>query len=386
MARADYTYTAIPQSGMSLVEVNSVSVNEGVNGAGELALDGNTDTFWHTEWQPDVVQPPHHITIKLADQAVQFGRVTLTPRQSSNGSGRANEYELQTANGDCTTATYTKVAEGAFSGLVADNAKDQVITLDTPVAATCAKVIYKSSWGGHVTGDTTSRAETVASLAEFNAESATGTAPTPTPTATQTAAPGPEIVIPDGAIELTDGDLKVRLHPDFPQVVDYRLGDKQLAGRLGDALTSVLINEVEQPVTVGDPVVADGSKSVTYPLTFPNLPGVSFDAVASLEDGAFTLTFTNIKDDGNAVNRLRIPNHDLVSVTSDDAASQLTAGNVNVNRASTADWFENVANTAAGSATMSYMVVANNSTLAAAFDSNGTEDNRATGTTSPGRV
>ena len=41
--------------------------------------------------------------------------------------------------------------------------------------------------------------------------------------------------MPEGAVTIADGPLQVRLHPDFPQVVDYRLGGEQLAGRIGEA-------------------------------------------------------------------------------------------------------------------------------------------------------
>ena len=133
------------------------------------------------------------------------------------------------------------------------------------------------------------------------------------------------------------------------------------------------------------PAKASDGKSATYKLTFPNLPGVSFDAVASVKDGVFKLTFTNITDPNKDVNRIRIPNHDLVSVTSDDASAQLTAGRISVDRANVADSFENVAKTAAGNVAGSYMIVVNNSRLAAAFDTNATEDNTGPASTS-GRV
>nr|WP_269452159.1 discoidin domain-containing protein [Tessaracoccus coleopterorum] len=323
---------------MSVVAVNSVEPEAELGrggGPAEYVLDGNRDTYWHTKWQGGVDPLPHHLTVKLADEAVQVGRVTLTPRQSSNGSGRVNEYELLAATGpDCTAATYTKVAEGSFPGDVASALTDRVITLDQPVDANCLQVRYLSTWGGVRGADPISPAETVGSLAEFNVETVSGEVTPPT---------RPEIVIPEGTVEIADGDLTVRMHPGFPQVVDYRLGDKQLAGRLGDALTSILVNEEEQPVTVGAPVKSDDGRSATYALTFPNLEGVSFDAVASVKEGVFTLTLTGLVDPDNDVRRVRIPNHDLVTVTSDDAASQLTAGRISPDRNNVADSFDNVA-------------------------------------------
>ncbi|AQP43516.1 discoidin domain-containing protein [Tessaracoccus flavus] len=181
VANAAYEYTPISQDQMSVVEVDSVELTgEGTNGPGELALDGNIDTYWHTKWQGGIDPLPHHITVKLADEAVSLGRVHLTPRQSSNGSGRVHEYELHTAVGDCETATYAKVAEGSFPGEVATYSEVRTITLDEPVDATCAKVVYLSSWGGAKGSDPISPVEQVATLAEFNADTATDSGVDPT--------------------------------------------------------------------------------------------------------------------------------------------------------------------------------------------------------------
>src|SRR5699024_6685034 len=46
---------------------------------------------------------------------------------------------------------------------------------------------------------------------------------------------------PDGALVIIDGTLRVRLHPQFPQVVDYVLDGARLAGRYGAAHTTVTI-------------------------------------------------------------------------------------------------------------------------------------------------
>ena len=45
-ASSDYTYTAIPQSQMSVVEVDSVEpIGEAPDGPATLALDGDKDTY-----------------------------------------------------------------------------------------------------------------------------------------------------------------------------------------------------------------------------------------------------------------------------------------------------------------------------------------------------
>ncbi len=84
-----------------------------------------------------------------------------------------NEYELWTADGDCMAATYAKAASGAFS-----------------------------------------------SLAEFNASVASGDAPTttPTPTPSPTVTPGkPEIVVPEGAVEVADDTSGCVCTPGSPR-------------------------------------------------------------------------------------------------------------------------------------------------------------------------
>ncbi|MCC2594479.1 endo-alpha-N-acetylgalactosaminidase family protein [Tessaracoccus sp. OS52] len=378
-AQAEVTYTALPQGQMEVVDVDSVeTTGEGANGPAELVLDGDAATYWHTQWAGGVDPLPHHITVRIAPEPVQLGQVRLTPRQSSNGSGRVNEYELWTAAGDCASADYTLAATGSFPGDVASYAQERTITLDAPVAANCAKLVYLSSWGGRSADSPISPPETVASLAEFNADVASDDGSSEPP------ASGPLLPeVPEGVVEIADGDFRVRLHPEFPQVVDYRLGEDQLVGRLGGPLTSVLVNEVQQAVTVAAPVV-DGA-TATYAITLPGLPGVSFDVVATVADDTLRLEFANLVDPGSDVNRIRIPRHDLVTVWSGDPASQLTAGLMTVNRGTDGDRFENIAATPAGEVQGSWLVLANNSQLAAAFDTNAVEDNTGAASTK-GRV
>ncbi|MBB1482733.1 hypothetical protein H5392_02510 [Tessaracoccus sp. MC1865] len=70
--------------------------------------------------------------MKISDEPVQLGRVSLTPRQSSNGSGRVNEYEVWTSASDCTAETggFVKQAEGELDGLVANSKLVRGITFD----------------------------------------------------------------------------------------------------------------------------------------------------------------------------------------------------------------------------------------------------------------
>ena len=153
-------YTRIDQSSMTAVAADSVeNSGEGVNGPIGLVLDGDDSTYWHTQWKDTVAPTPHWFVIKLADKAVDLARVDLTPRQSSNGSGRVHEYKLFAVNTpQCTKdsfGTASPVTSGQFDGLVANKAQVRSIVLDNPVKATCAKAVRlilgrSERLGGHV--------------------------------------------------------------------------------------------------------------------------------------------------------------------------------------------------------------------------------------------
>ncbi|PRY63721.1 endo-alpha-N-acetylgalactosaminidase [Knoellia remsis] len=209
------------------------------------------------------------------------------------------------------------------------------------------------------------------------AGAAVPTAPSGAPGAVGAATEALDIAVPEGALTITDGTLTVRTHPDFPQVVDYRLGGKQLAGRLGSALTSITVDGVEQPVTVGTATVSGAS--VSYPVTFTKLPGASLTAVISVKDGAVTYSLTKIADPQRKLNRISIPDLDLVSVTGDDPKSQIMATKMSINRNVPGDTLITVAGAEEGAGN-AWMVTANDSGLAAGFETNAIGDN-----TVPGR-
>lgn len=162
---------------MSVAGVSSAEDSaELPNGPGALVLDGNGDTYWHSEWSPTKFAPPHYVIVKLGPTPVELGRVRLTPRQGT-GSGRLKDYDLFTANpanGNCATATYGPTADvsGTLPGDIALRNADQGITLPTPKTALCLKLVYKCSWGWDTADGVVSLPETIASLAEFNAYSA----------------------------------------------------------------------------------------------------------------------------------------------------------------------------------------------------------------------
>ncbi|GAA4904839.1 hypothetical protein GCM10025789_25080 [Tessaracoccus lubricantis] len=186
----------------------------------------------------------------------------------------------------------------------------------------------------------------------------------------QFASGDPAVVVPAGAIELQDYDFKVRLHPGFPQVVDYRLGDHQLTGRLGAALTAVEVNGTSEPVSVAAPVVAHDRTSASYALTFPTLTNVSLTVVAEVSEQKLRFTITDLVDPGSVVESLRIPHHDLVTLDATDSAAQLTTARVGSAGNPGGDTFEKLAGSTAGDVQGSWLTLAHESNLAVAFSTN----------------
>lgn len=367
-------YTRIDQSSMTAVAADSVeNSGEGVNGPIGLVLDGDDSTYWHTQWKDTVAPTPHWFVIKLADKAVDLARVDLTPRQSSNGSGRVHEYKLFAVNTpQCTKdsfGTASPVTSGQFDGLVANKAQVRSIVLDNPVKATCVKVQYDSSWGGASGSADTSPTEQVASLAEFNAFTASTSSATPT---TPAASLTPQV--PKGTLSIGDGTLSVRLRPDFPQVIDYALAGRTLVGRYGGALSSMTIDGKVQKVKVSAPTVSADKHSASYPVTVPGLRGVHLTAVVSVAEDTLTYKLTDIVDPGKLVHRIAIPGLDLVSLTGADAKSRILAAGISVSRDTSGDKVIDVAKASPGTGS-AWMVTANSSTLAAGFETNAIGDN-----------
>ncbi|WP_216452442.1 discoidin domain-containing protein [Arcanobacterium phocae] len=189
-----YDYTPLEQTSMTAVTTDSVATNEGSNGPINLVLDNNKDTYWHTAYDNPRTDPlPHHFVIDLGQKVENLGQVTLTPRQSSNGSGRVGKYSIETsvdprcsAEATVASAEFQEATSGQQeAGQAYDpaNLVNLVVNFD-PRPARCVRVIYNSSWGGN------SQPENVATLAEFNAATAVET---DTPPAPEPPAPTPDV-------------------------------------------------------------------------------------------------------------------------------------------------------------------------------------------------
>ena len=81
----------IAQAGMTVTATSSQPTYE----PGK-AIDGDPNTFWHTEFSPDKANLPQAITLNLG-QVYILSSLTYLPRQDGNGNGRITEYNVYTS-------------------------------------------------------------------------------------------------------------------------------------------------------------------------------------------------------------------------------------------------------------------------------------------------
>ncbi len=81
---------------LKFVSVDSAETAD-ENGAGANAVDGNPETFWHTQWQDATPECPHEIIIELVPATTITG-FTYLPRQDDNDHGFIKGYEFFTSD------------------------------------------------------------------------------------------------------------------------------------------------------------------------------------------------------------------------------------------------------------------------------------------------
>jgi len=87
------------------------------NGAA-LAGDGNTGTFWHSQFSP-LISLPHWATVDLGTSTFING-LNYLPRQDGSFNGNIGQYKIEVSPDN---SAWTQVASGT---LVDDNSKKQI--------------------------------------------------------------------------------------------------------------------------------------------------------------------------------------------------------------------------------------------------------------------
>jgi hypothetical protein len=81
---------------LKFVKVDSEET-AGENGAGTNAVDGDPNTFWHTQWQDASPECPHEIILELVPPSTIKG-FTCLPRQDDIDNGSIKDFEFYVSN------------------------------------------------------------------------------------------------------------------------------------------------------------------------------------------------------------------------------------------------------------------------------------------------
>jgi hypothetical protein len=91
-----------------IVRASSFQADEGPP---QNAIDGDPDTFWHSEYEPKLAKPPHEIVLDLGESHWLTGFKYL-PRQDGGVNGNVKDYEIYV--GDSPESQPTLAAKGTF--------------------------------------------------------------------------------------------------------------------------------------------------------------------------------------------------------------------------------------------------------------------------------
>ncbi|WP_410660025.1 endo-alpha-N-acetylgalactosaminidase family protein [Amycolatopsis sp. lyj-112] len=186
----------------------------------------------------------------------------------------------------------------------------------------------------------------------------------------------PEVADAQGRlVTLRSGALTVTADSVFPRVVGY--SDNRRGAKIDgntDSLSQVVLNGTAHTPEVTSRRSGD---RVDYRLTFPSYGGIRIDATIRLRDRTTEFAVTKIADTAaNPVKSLSIPDHNLVSVRSDQPGSALSTAKMHNATTGTGDTFTPVtAATPVDTAARGAMYgIVNTGGLAAAIETNSTYD------------
>jgi len=105
------------------------------------AIDGNTGTFWHTEYSGKEPECPHEIVVDMA-KAYLVTAISYTARNDGTSNGMVGQYEFYLSNDAAKWGA--PVATGTFKNATGP----QTVTLSNPVEGRYLKMIAKSEVNG----------------------------------------------------------------------------------------------------------------------------------------------------------------------------------------------------------------------------------------------
>ncbi len=130
--------------GWKVVSVDSEETG-GADNSAARAIDGNSETIWHTRWNADQ-QQPHSITVDMS-RTNRIGGFTYLPRQDGLLNGVVEKYRFETSENGVNWTT--DIADGSFAN-IQNNPSLQEVSF-APVNAryfrfTSLQAIWNSGW------------------------------------------------------------------------------------------------------------------------------------------------------------------------------------------------------------------------------------------------
>jgi len=106
---------------------------------GELAIDDDPSTFWHTHWSGDYKKHPHEIVIDFGEELILKG-FTYLPRQDGNNSGNITLYDLYLSSDN---VSWNKIIPDGRFGNIVNNPILQTVPFGRTEKARYLKIITK---------------------------------------------------------------------------------------------------------------------------------------------------------------------------------------------------------------------------------------------------
>jgi alpha-L-fucosidase len=123
--------------------VHACSSEQAPNEAADLAIDGDPDTHWHSQWDPTTPSHPHSLAIDLGAEHTLTGFTYLPRTEGSNGT--IVDYRFRVSLDGLTWTT--TIQSGSFANIAA-NPTQQLVRFESPVRARYVELTATSAVGG----------------------------------------------------------------------------------------------------------------------------------------------------------------------------------------------------------------------------------------------
>lgn len=132
------------RSNWSIIDLSSQeSEGEGANnGRAVFALDGNTNTFWHSQWKDAQPLPPHYFTVDMGESKDMLGAAFVARQNVS--SGRPQDIELLVSDDNVNWKT-------AYTGTLANTGDQQKVFFSTSMKGRYVKFQVDDSYSSNFT-------------------------------------------------------------------------------------------------------------------------------------------------------------------------------------------------------------------------------------------